>query len=64
MNLDDEELKATLKNINQSKEMSLYEMDQEEKRLIKGLKLIIAGANLTSDWRETIEDTIKLLEGE
>lgn len=64
MDLDNEELKATLKNINQSKEMSLYEMDQEEKRLIKGLKLIIAEANLTSDWRETIEDTIKLLEGE
>ncbi len=64
MDLDDEELKATLKNIGQNKEMSLYEMEQEEKRLIKGLKLIIAEANLTSDWRETIEDTIKLLEGE
>lgn len=59
MDLDNEELKATLRN----KEMSLYEMDQEEKRLIKGLKLIIAEANLTSDWRETIEDTIKLLGG-
>ena len=63
MDLDNEELKATLKNIGQNKEMSLYEMEQEEKRLIKGLKLIIAEANLTSDWRETIEDTIKLLGG-
>ena len=62
MDLDNEELKATLKNINQSKEMSLYEMEQEEKRLIKELKYIIADANLTSDWRTTIEDTIKLLE--
>lgn len=60
MDLDNEELKATLRN----KEMSLYEMEQEEKRLIKGLKLIISEANLTSDWRETIEDTIKLLGGE
>ena len=57
MNLDEEELKAT-------RELSLYEMEQEEKRLIKELKYIIAEANLTSDWRETIEDTIKLLEGE
>lgn len=62
MECDDEELKATLKNIGQNKEMSLYEMDQEEKRLIKELKYIIADANLTSDWRTTIEDTIKLLE--
>lgn len=55
MNCDDEELKAT-------REKSLYEMDQEEKRLIKELKYIIADANLTSDWRTTIEDTIKYLE--
>ena len=55
MKCDDEELKAT-------SEKSLYEMDQEEKRLIKELKYIIADANLTSDWRTTIEDTIKLLE--
>lgn len=55
MNCDDEKLKAT-------REKSLYEMDQEEKRLIKELKYIIADANLTSDWRTTIEDTIKLLE--
>ena len=54
MNCDDEELKT--------REKSLYEMDQEEKRLIKELKYIIADANLTSDWRTTIEDTIKLLE--
>lgn len=57
MNLDDEELKAT-------REKSLYEMECEEKRLIKELKYIIAEANLTSDWRKTIEDTIKLLGGE
>ena len=62
MECDDEELKATLKNIGQNKEMSLYEMEQKEKRLIKELKYIIADANLTSDWRTTIEDTIKLLE--
>lgn len=43
--------------------MSLYEMECEEKRLIKELKLIIAEANLTSDWRETIENTIRLLGG-
>lgn len=55
MECDNEELKAT-------RELSLYEMDQEEKKLIKELKYIIADANLTSDWRTTIEDTIKLLE--
>lgn len=57
MNLDNEELRAT-------RELSLYEMECEEKRLIKGLKIILADANLTSDWRETIEDTIKLIGGE
>ena len=63
MDLDNEELKATIKNIGQNKEMSLYEMECEEKKLIKELKIILSDAPLTSDWRKTIEDTIKLIGG-
>lgn len=54
MDLDNEELKST-------REMSLYEMEQEEKRLSKELKMILHDGECKAHWRKTIEDTIKLL---
>lgn len=56
MDLENDELRAT-------KEMSLYDMELKEDKLIKGLKTILCDASLTSDWRETIEETIELLGG-
>ena len=75
MDTDDEELKETkrkfnsiygktVKNIVYNREMSLYEMEQQEKKLIKELKMILHDGECKSNWRETINDTIKLLEGE
>lgn len=75
MDTDDEELKETkrkfnsiygktVKNIAYNKEMSLYEMEQQEKKLIRELKMILHDGECKPNWRETINDTIKLLEGE
>ena len=56
MDLENDELRAT-------SEMSLYDMELKENKLIKELKVILCDAPLTSDWRETIEETIELLGG-
>ena len=56
MDLENDELKAT-------REMSLYDLQLKEDKLIKELKAILCDAPLTSDWRETIKETIELLEG-
>ena len=56
MDLENDELRAT-------REMSLYDLQLKEDKLIKELKVILCDAPLTSDWRETIEETIKLLGG-
>lgn len=57
MDLENDELRAT-------REMSLYDLQLKEDKLIEELKIILSDAPLTSDWRKTIEDTIKLLGGE
>lgn len=57
MDLENDELRAT-------REMSLYDLQLKEDKLIEELKIILFDAPLTSDWRKTIEDTIKLLGGE
>lgn len=75
MDLDDEELKErqTIKrSINgfvrevtfQEYELSLYEKELQEKKLIRELKMILHDGQCKANWRETINDTIKLLEGE
>lgn len=68
MDTDDEELKATKKKfevfIVDLYDVSLYEMEQQEKRLIRELKMILHDGQCKPNWRETINDTIKLLEGE
>lgn len=67
MDTDDEELKATKRRFNsiygQYVEMSLYEKEQREKKTLKELKLILHDKKCLPNWRETIENTIKLLEG-
>ena len=55
MDLDDYELKAT---------RGLADKEAEEEQLIKELSDIMEYANLTSDWRETIRKTIRVLGGE
>lgn len=45
-------------------EMSLYEKELQEKKLIRELKMILHDGECRPNWRETINDTIKLLEGE
>lgn len=78
MDTDDEELKAT-KGLRKYKffnctggytllyedkiEMSLYEKEQQEKKILKELKLILHDKKCLPNWREIIEETIKLLEG-
>lgn len=57
MDLENDELKAT-------REMSLYDLQLKEDKLIKELKIILSDAPLTSDWRETIKETIELLGGD
>lgn len=68
MDTDDEELKETKRRFNsiygKYVELSLYEMEQKEKKLIKELKMILHDRQCKPNWRETINDTIKLLEGE
>lgn len=55
MDLDDYELKVT---------KGLADKEVEEEQLIKELNDILEFANLTSDWRDTIRKTIKILGGE
>lgn len=75
MDLDDEELKKTQtikRSINgfvrevtfQEYELSLYEKELQEKKLIRELKIILHDGECKPNWRETINDTIKLLGGE
>lgn len=68
MDTDDEELKETKRRFNsiygKYVESSLYEMEQQEKKLIRELKMILHDGQCKPNWRETINDTIKLLEGE
>ena len=68
MDTDDEELKETKRKFNsiygQFAETSLYDKELQEKRLIKELKMILHDGQCKPNWRETINDTIKLLEGE
>lgn len=68
MDTDDEELKETKRRFNiiygKYVESSLYEMEQKEKKLIRELKMILHDGQCKSNWRETINDTIKLLGGE
>lgn len=68
MDTDDEELKETKRKFNsiygQFHETSLYEKELQEKKLIKGLKMILHDGECKPNWRETINDTIKLLGGE
>ena len=75
MDLDDGELKKTQtikRSINgfvrevtfQEYELSLYEKELQEKKLIRELKMILHDRQCKSNWRETINDTIKLLGGE
>lgn len=45
-------------------ELSLYEKELQEKKLIRELKMILHDRQCKPNWRETINDTIKLLEGE
>lgn len=72
MDLDNEELKETKKikvPINgfvrevtfSEYEMSLYEKELQEKKLIRELKYILHDGQCKPHWRRTIEDTIKLL---
>ena len=49
--------------MNIAMETSLYEMEQKEKKLIRELKMILHDGECKSNWRETINDTIKLLGG-
>ena len=74
MDLDDEELKET-QTIKRSLggfvrevtfveyELSLYDKELQEKKLIRELKMILHDGQCKPNWRETINDTIKLLEG-
>ena len=75
MDLDDEELKETQtikRSINgfvgevtfEEYELSLYDKEQQEKKLIRELKMILHDGECKPNWRETINDTIKLLGGE
>ena len=68
MDTDDEELKETKRRYNsiygQYVETSLYEKELQEKKLIRELKMILHDGQCKPNWRETINDTIKLLEGE
>lgn len=75
MDLDDEELKETqtikrsvggfVREVTfQEYELSLYEKELQEKKLIRELKMILHDGQCRPNWRETINDTIKLLEGE
>jgi hypothetical protein len=48
----------------QEYELSLYEKELQEKKLIRELKIILHDGQCKPNWRETINDTIKLLEGE
>ena len=68
MDTDDEELKATKKKFEvlyvDLYDVSLYDKELQEKRLIKKLKMILHDGECKPNWRETINDTIKLLEGE
>lgn len=57
MDLENDELRAT-------KEMSLYDLQLKEDKLIKELKIILCDAPLTSDWKKTIKETIELLGGD
>ena len=43
-------------------ELSLYEKELQEKKLIRELKIILHDGQCKPNWRETINDTIKLLE--
>lgn len=68
MDTDDDELKETKRRLNsiygKYVELSLYEKELQEKKLIRELKMILHDGQCKSNWRETINDTIKLLEGE
>lgn len=68
MDTDDEELKETKRRFNsiygKYVETSLYEKELQEKKLIRELKMILHDGECKPNWRETINDTIKLLEGE
>lgn len=48
----------------QEYELSLYEKELQEKKLIRELKIILHDGQCKPNWRETINDTIKLLERE
>lgn len=67
MDTDDEELKATKKKFEvlyvDLYDVSLYDKELQEKRLIRELKIILHDGQCKPNWRETINDTIKLLEG-
>lgn len=45
-------------------ETSLYDKELQEKKIIKELKYILHDGQCKPNWRRTIKDTIKLLEGE
>lgn len=45
-------------------ERSLYDQEIYEKKIIKDLKQILHEIEETRKWRETIEEVIKLIEGE
>lgn len=68
MDTDDEELKETKKKFEvlyvDLYDVSLYDKELQEKRLIRELKIILHDGQCKPNWRETINDTIKLLEGE
>lgn len=68
MDTDDEELKATKKKFEvlyvDLYDVSLYDKELQEKRLIRELKIILHDGQCKPNWRETINDTIKLLGGE
>lgn len=68
MDTDDEELKATKKKFEvlyvDLYDVSLYDKELQEKRLIRELKMILHDGECKPNWRETINDTIKLLGGE
>ena len=68
MDTDEEELKATKKKFEvlyvDLYDVSLYDKELQEKKLIRELKMILHDGECKPNWRETINDTIKLLEGE
>ena len=68
MDTDDDELKVTKRRFNsiygKYVESSLYDKELQEKKLIRELKMILHDGQCKPNWRETINDTIKLLEGE